>query len=459
MPSVASRISEFTSTTSHKDSQRVTAASSGPVQARERAVPDPNTFPGPLVLPYDDLADDPKWPPQPFKAWRDGRWRNPVTPERRTIYLAAPPTTAKALQHVYDWAKPNLDSGENGKKIYADSAAWPGPGWTSRLQTEVFISYIAAFYHPLPVKILHKRLKFVPWENDQPKTKRQRTSRKEQQNEIAIATDSELIQIRNRPCPDDLFPRQLNLCDLLDVAIEVLPADAYALLMLTDHDIFENEADDFCCGRAFGGSRVAVVSTARYLTELDAMQDIDHVHSWPASHCAKYVNRYCDLYSDIDENDKKRKEDAKKLTKGRKNGKAKGKSKGTVLYESSQHGSASPMRAAISVYNENSDRNLLMARVARTACHELGHCFGIDHCVYYACSMQGTSSAAEDARQPPYLCPVDLEKVLHATGGEELSRYDELLKVFLRQKRGDEGYEPNFFRSLVVSGGRVTSST
>jgi archaemetzincin len=37
---------------------------------------------------------------------------------------------------------------------------------------------------------------------------------------------------------------QLNLNDLLDAAIEILPADAYALIMLVEHDMFEDEDDE-----------------------------------------------------------------------------------------------------------------------------------------------------------------------------------------------------------------------
>ncbi|OCL11909.1 hypothetical protein AOQ84DRAFT_270075, partial [Glonium stellatum] len=46
------------------------------------------------------------------------------------------------------------------------------------------------------------------------------------------------------------------------------------------------------------------------------------------------------------------------------------------------------------------------------------------HCVYYACNMQGSASIIEDARQAPYLCPVDLAKLEIATGmsGEERNK-------------------------------------
>ena len=71
---------------------------------------------------------------------------------------------------------------------------------------------------------------------------------------------------------------------------------------------------------------------------------------------------------------------------------------------------------------------LWLGRICRTGGHEVGHCFGIGHCVYYACSMQGTASIIEDSRQPPYLCPVDLEKILKATGADVIERYEALLE-------------------------------
>ena len=70
---------------------------------------------------------------------------------------------------------------------------------------------------------------------------------------------------------------------------------------------------------------------------------------------------------------------------------------------------------------------LWLGRDCRTASHELGHCFGIEHCVYYACIMQGSCSLAEDARLPPYLCPIDLAKILDASGITAETRYQALL--------------------------------
>jgi archaemetzincin len=41
--------------------------------------------------------------------------------------------------------------------------------------------------------------------------------------------------------------------------------------------------------------------------------------------------------------------------------------------------------------------------------------------------MQGSASLAEDAQQPIYLCPLDLAKLLHATGADVVDRYAALL--------------------------------
>jgi archaemetzincin len=62
--------------------------------------------------------------------------------------------------------------------------------------------------------------------------------------------------------------------------------------------------------------------------------------------------------------------------------------------------------------------DLWSSRVTRTTSHELGHCFGMDHCIYYACVMQGTAGLLEDCRQPPYLCPVCLAKLSYTVAGE-----------------------------------------
>jgi hypothetical protein len=57
----------------------------------------------------------------------------------------------------------------------------------------------------------------------------------------------------------------LSVVDLLDVMEEVLPGDAYCVLGITDQFIYEGEdIDGHMLGRAFGGSRIAMFTTAVY---------------------------------------------------------------------------------------------------------------------------------------------------------------------------------------------------
>ncbi|KAH8594928.1 hypothetical protein B0O99DRAFT_623957 [Bisporella sp. PMI_857] len=367
---------------------------------KTRPLIDVPNFPAPLVLPGDELAHDPNYPAQSVRDWASEKDRNPVTKQRRTVYLVGPPEVEDELKFVEQWAYPR----ERGEMRKEEAARDP--------ETEDILGYLAAFYHGLPVKMLPTRPSFVSAEEPEepPLTKKKKTGKtapkrrkKETSPTLWFSTGSavseELIGIRTRATPEGEFTHQLNLNDLLDAAIEMLPENAYALLMLVKHDIYEDEDDDFACGRAYGGSRIAVVSSARYRPDLDTVQRVDREHGWPTSHCLSYVKG---VAGQGPEKDGKPSVDKP----------AAGSEDNKPMYAALQAHASLPSLddepSAAALYG------LWLARVSRTAAHELGHCFGIDHCVYYACCMQGTASVAEDARQPPYLCPVDLMKVSRA---------------------------------------------
>jgi archaemetzincin len=64
--------------------------------------------------------------------------------------------------------------------------------------------------------------------------------------------------------------------------------------------------------------------------------------------------------------------------------------------------------------------------------HEIGHLFGLSHCVYYECVMGGTNGLVEVKQRPFYLCPVCLHKMMYAIGFDAMTRYSELLLFFSR---------------------------
>ena len=389
------------------------------------------TYPGPLILPDDELSINPRYPPQSLRTWLREGDRNEVTPERKTIYVAAPPGIESDVSFVSRWSQPSQHD------VIEPSAA---PA------VQDLVAYLTAFYHPLPVKLLPSpKLCFMSWENDRPKISRA-GSKSTIPRYIGLSTSTECIRIRTRASKGGVFNCQLNLDDIIDAAISTVPADAYALLLLTHHDLFENADDEFVCGRAYGGSRVAVISTARYNPALDMLQDVEREHAWPASHCEAYVQNCCAAASQSSEGPKKN-------VKARNAGSDEENYQSSLLEASVTHSpgqsASSPLRAALSAHNSlpsltNStsaaaSSSLWLNRVCRTASHELGHCFGIDHCVYYACIMQGSASLMEDSRQPPYLCPIDMAKVLQATGADERQHYLALLS-FCNQHRGTHAF-------------------
>ncbi|GFF83879.1 conserved hypothetical protein [Aspergillus lentulus] len=212
---------------------------------------DPTIFPAPLVLPGDDLALDPGYPPQSFREWLVEEDRNNVTSDRKTVYVVAPPHYDEDAYFAQAWASARV--GKTQHQLVAPNS-------------EDIVGYLAAFYHGVPVKLLRvSDFRFVPWDGQKSKTS---------PRFIGLAVSDECIGIRTRACPDKVYPRQLNLDDLLDVAISILPKDAYALCLLVNHDLYEDADDTFVCGRAYGGSRVAVVSSARYCPTLDEVQSL-----------------------------------------------------------------------------------------------------------------------------------------------------------------------------------------
>ncbi|KAH8668106.1 hypothetical protein BGZ60DRAFT_408603 [Tricladium varicosporioides] len=373
------------------------------------------TFPAPLVLPEDELSWDPTYPPQSFRSWTRLKERNKVTPSRRTVYFAEAPRWEPGLEFLETWMEPNGNSGAGARVEHP--------------KTGDVLDYLKAFYYGLPVKMLPAPGLVFTLDVDEGPKKRAGRGRGRGRTAAPLAGDrrtlwlntntrSGAIGIRTRPTPKGDFSHQLNLNDLLDAAIEILPDDAYALLMLVRHDIYDDEEDDFACGTAYGGSRVAVVSSARYNPILDRKQRVGREHAWPSSHCEEYLRGCCEDGEDDDEGRRKKK---RKVVKN----KVEKEDKQMPMYKALEaHLSLPPFDK---VSSPSTLYGLWLARVCRTASHELGHCFGIDHCVYYACSMQGTASIIEDARQPPYLCPVDLAKVLKATGADIEERYEALL--------------------------------
>ena len=293
--------------------------------------------------------------PQDFAEFFDFEERAKVTPERKTIYIVPCGLDARVLEpEVHGVPLPPVAA----------------------------VAHFLTAFTGLPHKVL-PALPIVPW----PEAKKKKGSGggEAPPKFLAVRTSKDAL-VRVRTIKPEGLPLALHCHDVLDALLEELPGDAFAIMGLTAYDLHE---DGQCVGgRAFGGSRIAVVSFARYHPHF-----LDWAPDWPA------------------------------LTGH----------KGSALREAARAASAAvpPPKSpqALSTW--------WLYRTGTTAMHELGHCLGLDHCTYYSCFM------GECEGQAPYACPVCLRKLLCAVSptsecsdpAPAVRHYSALQKFCLAQKQ------------------------
>jgi archaemetzincin len=72
---------------------------------------------------------------------------------------------------------------------------------------------------------------------------------------------------------------------------------------------------------------------------------------------------------------------------------------------------------------------LLLRRSCKVLAHETNHMFGLAHCTFYNCLMNGSNHLAESDRRPLHLCPICLRKLQWSIAFDVLKRYRTLEKV------------------------------
>jgi len=78
--------------------------------------------------------------------------------------------------------------------------------------------------------------------------------------------------------------------------------------------------------------------------------------------------------------------------------------KGTGVFSFARHRECEPQR--------------FLRRCMMVLCHEIGHLFGLQHCVWWRCCMNGSNHDEESDQRPFAICPHDLAKLKEAVGVE-----------------------------------------
>ena len=84
-----------------------------------------------------------------------------------------------------------------------------------------------------------------------------------------------------------------------------------------------------------------------------------------------------------------------------------------------------------------SDASLTLRRSCKVLAHETGHMFGIKHCIYFHCLMNGSNHLDESDLQPLHVCPVCLRKLQSSVGFDVAKRYQSL-EEFSQQAGWDD---------------------
>ncbi len=80
----------------------------------------------------------------------------------------------------------------------------------------------------------------------------------------------------------------------------------------------------------------------------------------------------------------------------------------------------------------------LLRRSCKVLVHETAHMFGLQHCIYFRCVLNGSNHLAESDARPMHVCPVDLHKLQHSIGFDVGKRYATLLQFYDKAGFDDE---------------------
>lgn len=77
-----------------------------------------------------------------------------------------------------------------------------------------------------------------------------------------------------------------------------------------------------------------------------------------------------------------------------------------------------------------SDPALVLRRGLGVVAHEVGHMFGMEHCIFHRCLLNGSNNQDEADRAPLHLCAICLRKLHALVGFDPADRYRQLAEFY-----------------------------
>jgi len=87
----------------------------------------------------------------------------------------------------------------------------------------------------------------------------------------------------------------------------------------------------------------------------------------------------------------------------------------------------------------------------QTLLHEIGHIFGMNHCVYFNCNMNGSNGIEEALSQSFELCPVCLRKMFGMLNFDILNRFENLIEGLIKINKILYAKEISWFKKRVCT--------
>ena len=79
--------------------------------------------------------------------------------------------------------------------------------------------------------------------------------------------------------------------------------------------------------------------------------------------------------------------------------------------------------------SQEEERKTWINRAIGTMTHEIGHMFGLKHCIHYECTLNGTNGPGDGASLERTLCPICLLKLKLNIKFDTRQRYENLIEA------------------------------